>query len=106
MEPVAALPGKNRGRPPVLGKKLDDILQEKVKSMRDRQTAISSSVIIGVGRALLMKHDKMSLSDYGGPLQLDKEWDHSILRRMGFSKWRANSKSKLTLDSVKGNLLG
>lgn len=96
VEPVLSLPCKTRGRPPILEKKLDYVLQEKIKSMREHQAAISSSVVIGVGRAILMKHDKMVLSDFGGPLTLNKEWARSVMKRMGFSKRRANSKSKVT----------
>lgn len=107
-EPVTSFPGKTRGRPPIIGKKLDDMLQEKIKRMREHQAAISSSVVVGVGRALVMKHDKMTLSDFGGPVQLNKEWARSVLRRMGFSKRRANFKSKLTpndFTSVKETFL-
>ena len=93
---VTTLPKKSRGRPPLIGKKLDEKLQEKIVSMREHQAAISSSVVVGIG---LLKYDKSLLSDFRGPIELNKEWAHSVLRRMGFSKRRANSKSKLTPDN-------
>ena len=64
--------------------------------MRSRGTAIGSSVVVGIGRGILLKHDRASLDEFGGPIKLNKEWARSVLRRMGFSKRRANSKSKLT----------
>ena len=67
------------------------MLQENMKSMRDRETAI-----IGACRALLMRHDKVSLSDFGGPMQ---EWARTVLRGMGFREQILNQ--KLTNDFVK-----
>ena len=100
-EPVAvpALPSKKRGRPPILGIKLDEKLQDKILSMRKHQAAVSSSIVIGLGQGLLLKHNKSLLSDFGGPITLNKAWAHCVLRRMGFTKRRGNSKSKLAVDN-------
>lgn len=93
---VTTLPGKKRGRPPVLGVTLDEQLQKRIISMRAHQATINSSVVVGIGRGLLLKHDKASLDDFGGPIKPNKEWARSVLRRMGFRKRRATSKSKVT----------
>ena len=92
---VNALPAKTRGRPPLLGNKLDKHLQELIISMRSRGTPIGSSVVIAIGRGILLKHDKRSLEEFGGHIKLGKEWAKSVLRRMGYTKRRANSKSKV-----------
>ena len=87
---VSSLPSKKRGRPPVLGKNLDEMLQEIILSfMVDQQTVITSSVVIDIVRALLLRFDKSSLSDFGGPINPNKKWAHYILRRMGISKKKA-----------------
>ena len=96
---IKMLPGKKRGRPPGLGRSLDEKLQEMIHSLRERQTAISSTVVAGLGQGLLLKHNKTLLNEYGGPLELNKSWAHSVLRQMGFTKRRATSKSKLTVDN-------
>ena len=70
---VSALPGKKRGRPPILGVNLDGVLQERIISMRIQQTAISTSVVVGIGRGLLLKHDRALLDDFGGPIKPNKE---------------------------------
>lgn len=44
-----------------------------------------------------MKNNKSLLSDFGGPITLEKEWARSVLQRMGFSKRRATSTSKVEL---------
>ena len=96
---VLSLPEKIRGRPPLLGKKCDDMLKELIISMRSRGAPVGTSVVIGVGRGIMLKHSKPMLSEFGGAVSLSKEWAKSVLRRMGFTKRRANSKSKLLLEN-------
>ena len=90
---VDVLPSKKRGRPVLLGEKLDKHLQQLIITMRMRGTPIGTSVVIGVGQGILMKHK--SCCD----IKLNKEWARSVLRRMGFTKRRANSKSKILPDN-------
>ena len=92
---VSSLDGKKRGRPPLLGAKLDLTLRERIVAMRERGTPIGSSTVIGIGRGILLKHDKSSLHEFGGPITLNKDWAVGVLRRMQFMKRRANSKSKV-----------
>ena len=93
---VDILDSKKRGRPPLLGVKLDHQVQDKILSLRAHQAAINSGVVISVARALLLKHNKALLSEFGGPLTLEKEWARQLLRRMGFSERRVTSTSKIT----------
>uniref|UniRef100_A0A1X7V9A7 Uncharacterized protein n=1 Tax=Amphimedon queenslandica TaxID=400682 RepID=A0A1X7V9A7_AMPQE len=95
---VQALPSKKRGRPPILGIKLDGKLR-KILSMRKHQAAVSSSIVIGLSQGLLLKHNKSLLSDFGAPITLNKAWAHCIIRCMSFTKSRGNSKSKLAIDN-------
>ena len=102
---VTELPEKRKGRPPLLGVKLDEQLQRLVE-MRARGTAINSSILIGVGRGILMKSNKSLLHEYGGPIQLSKEWAKSVLRRMGYTKRRANLSQRywwMILPTLKHN---
>ena len=101
---VSSLTPKRLGRPPLLGELLDKKLQAKIFFMRSQQVAINSSVVISVAKALLLKN-KMLLS---GPIYLEKEWARHFLKRMGFSKRRVTSTSKLSLtnfDEHKKNYL-
>lgn len=98
---VDALPVKKRGKPPLLGEKLDKQLQQMIGDMRSRGTPIGTSVIIGVGRGILLKHKKSTVV-------LNKEWAKSVLRRMGYTKRKANSKCKVLPDNfeeIKKNYL-
>ena len=92
---VESLATKKRGRPPLLGSTLDKKLQDIIVSLRRRGTPIGTSVIIGIGRGLLLKHSRSSMNEFGGDITLGKE---CILRRMGFSKRRANSKFKMLVS--------
>lgn len=63
---VNVLPIQKRGKPPLLGEKLDRYLQQVIGKMRSRRTLIGTSVIIGVGKVILLKHKKP-------PVELGKE---------------------------------
>ena len=58
-----------------------------------RGTPTGTSVVIGIGQGILMKHKSHC------DIKLNKEWARSVLRRMGFMKRRANSKSKILPDN-------
>ena len=102
------LSGKKRGRPPLIGTLLDKELQGRIVSMRSLQAVINCNVVLGTARDLLLKNNRSLLSDFGGPITLEKEWARSVLQRMGFSKQRATSTSKVTpthLEELKRNYL-
>ena len=69
--------------------------------MRSRGAPIGTSVIIGIGRGILLKHNRSGLEEFGGSLKLNKEWAKCILRRMGYSKRRANAKAKISPSDFK-----
>ena len=60
--------------------------------MRSQGTAIGTSVVIGVGKGILLKHKKSTV-------ELGKEWAKSVLQQMGYMKRRANSKCKVLPDN-------
>ena len=58
-------------------------------------------MVIGVARGLLLKHNRSFLNDFGGPITLTKDWAICVMRRMGYTKRRANSKSKVLPQDFK-----
>ena len=70
------LPGKKHRKPPLLGEKLDGHLQEIIIGMRSRGASIGTSVIIGIGTGILMKHKKATASSF----KLTKEWAKGVLQ--------------------------
>ena len=61
---IDALPGKKCGKPQLLGEKLDGHLQEFIIGIRSRGTPIGTTVIIGIGTGMLMKHKKATASSF------------------------------------------
>ena len=96
---VHELPMKPRGRPPLLGVKIDNDLQALIKAMRSKGATINSAIVIATGKGLLLKSKRELLYEYGGSITLTKEWAKSVLRRMGCTKRRANSKSKVSVEN-------
>ena len=92
---VTTLPTKRCGRPPVLGERLDKYLQEMILSIRGHGIPIGTSIVMGIGRGIMLKHNRTGLKEFGCLVNLNKEWAKSILHQMGFNKRRANSKSKM-----------
>ena len=88
---VAALSSKKRGRPVLLGAKLDEHLQHLLVGMRARGTSVGTTVVMGVAEGRLIKYK----SQFKSGIKLNKEWARSVLRRMKFTKRKANSKSKV-----------
>uniref|UniRef100_A0A1X7V0U1 DDE-1 domain-containing protein n=1 Tax=Amphimedon queenslandica TaxID=400682 RepID=A0A1X7V0U1_AMPQE len=97
---VKCLPSKTLGRPPILGFKLDHLLQEKIKSMRLRGTPIGTSVVISIGTAIAKKHSYSCEAP-----TLRKEWAKSVFRRMCFSKRRKSKVQPHDFLELKENFL-
>ena len=88
---IVELPEKPKGRPPLLGVKLDQKVQLLIKDIRLRGACVNSDVVIGIGKGLLTKTNRTLLDDYGGPIKLTKNWAKSVLKRMGYTERLANS---------------
>lgn len=80
---MRSLPGKQKGRPPLLGVKLDRYLQE---IMRNHGTPVGTSIIQEVARRILLNNSKSMVEDFGGSIRLNREWARSVLHRMRFTK--------------------
>ena len=87
-----------------MGAKLDEHLQHLLVGMRARGTSVGTTVVMGVAEGILMKYK----SRFKSGIKLNKEWAQSILRRMGFTKRKANSKSKVlpeNFDEIRDQFL-
>ena len=95
---VTALPERKRGRPLLVGDKVDAEIRTIVKSMRDSGAVINTAIITGIAKGVLRKRDRTLLSENGGPIDPGKNWAKSLLYKMGFVKRRGNTKAKVTVD--------
>ena len=94
---VHELPRMKSGRPLLLRDELDDQVQEYIKELRSRGTAVSSSVVIAAAEGIIMNKDANILRENGG-IKLTEEWAKSLLKRMGYVKRRACSKAKIDVE--------
>ena len=89
---VTKLPTKKRGRPFLLGEKVDREVQTIIRTMRDHGAVINTSITIATAKGVVRKRDK-SFEQL-----LTKNWAKSILYRMGFVKRRGNTKAKVDVE--------
>ena len=71
---VCKLPLKKRGRPLLLGERLDSIVQKYIAVTRKVGGSVSTAVFIAGAKGILMTQDRTRLAEFGGPVTLTKVW--------------------------------
>ena len=97
---MSHLSGKKRGRPFLLGEKIDAEVQTIIRAMRDSGAVVNTSIAIAVAMTVVRKRDRSLLKE-GGPLELKKNWAKSILHRMGFAKDEETPRLRLPLSNLR-----
>ena len=90
---VRSLPILKRGRKVMLGEQLDDKVKKYIMALRSAGTPVSSSIVMAVGEGMVKAHDRTMLVQHGGHIQITKAWALSLLKRMGYVKRKATTKS-------------
>ena len=83
---VKSLKMKKCGRPPLLGKNMDNHLQKIITAMKSRGTPIGTNMVCAVAKGTFLKHGKPCVDVNDGKEFSNKEWARSVLHRMGFLK--------------------
>ena len=92
---VSSLPSKKRGRPLLLGDELDKQVQSYVRATRDGKGAVTTTVVLAAGEAIVQYHNKSLSNENGGPINLTRHWARSLLERMNFVKRKATTAAKI-----------
>ena len=92
------LPRKKTGRTLLIGEELDRQVQEYIREARKRELAINASTVICTGHGIMMNKHANRLNDVHGEIKLTKDWAKNFLRRMGFVKRKACSRSKINVE--------
>ena len=79
---VNKLQPKKRGRSLLLGKKLDNAVQEYILKLRECGCPINTHLIIAAARGITQAMDHTRLIEYGGSATLTTSWAKSFLKRM------------------------
>ena len=81
---IVALPVKKHGRPVLLGRELDTLVQKYLRKVRDGGGAISARIVMAATRGIILKCDRNKLVEFGGHIEINRQWAHSLLKRMNF----------------------
>ena len=92
-EEVTSLPARKRGRKVMLGEDLDDKVQNYVEALCTAGTPIGSNIVMAAGEGIVIAHDRTLLVAHGGHITITKSWAMSLLKRMGYVKRKATTKS-------------
>ena len=93
---VNSLPVKKRGRPLLLGDKLDSDVKSYVLAVREAGGVINTAITMAVATAMVRRSDKHLLCENGGPIKITKTWAKSLLHRLKFVKRKACTSAKVT----------
>ena len=70
---------KKHGKPLLLGKKIDAVVQDYILKLCECGSPMNSAVIQTVAKGVLLAMDRMSLAQYGGHIKLSNTWAKSLL---------------------------
>ena len=90
---------KKRGKPLLLGKKIDAVVQEYILKLRECGSPVNSAVVQAVAEGVLLAMDRTSLAQYGGHIKLSNTWEKSLLARMNFTKRKGSTKEKVEVKN-------
>ena len=95
---VTFLPEKKRGRPVLLGDELDEKVQVYLKKIREGGGVVSARITMAAARGIVMSCDRNMLAEFGGHVDLNRNWAYALLRRMKFVQRKGTTaKSKYTV---------
>ena len=63
---LVELPHKKKGRPLLLGDKLDDQVKHYIAYLRSKGTPVNTAVVLGVAHGIVKNHDSSLLTSNGG----------------------------------------
>ena len=96
---VKDLPSKKRGRPLLLGERLDSYVEQYLTMLRGKGGVVNTALVMACAEGFITNHDSNLLTSNGGYITITKDWAKSLLHRMGFVKRRASTSAKVTPDA-------
>ena len=71
-------------------------VQSYIRRVREEGARVSTQIVLGAARGILKTVDKQKLREFGGHIDISRQWALSLLRRMNFIQRKAiTAKSKL-----------
>ena len=94
---VDKLESKKKGRPPLLGNKLDKQVQLYVEELSARKVPINTAIVMSAAEGVVKNHDSNLLLCNGGHIECGKHWAKNFLVHMGYTKRQVNIKYKISI---------
>ena len=88
-ETLNEVKSKPRDRPKLIGEELDSEVCEYIHDLRGEGGVINTTIVQSIGRGVVLKRNKSLLPEFGGKLELSREWGRSVLNRLNFKKRKA-----------------
>ena len=85
---VKCLPVKKRGRPLLLGEKLDTEVKYYIQAVRQGGGVITAAINMAAATAIVRRADRNLLVENGGPISITTNWAKSLLYRLNCVKRR------------------
>jgi hypothetical protein len=95
---ITALNCKRQGRPMLIGEELDSYTRDYIRELRRNGGIVNADIVSSAAIGIFKKHDSNLLQCNGGHIVCNQEWAKNFLRRLGYVKRRANTKSKVTVE--------
>lgn len=83
----------------MLGEELDKHVQKYVAELRQNGCPINTAIVMATAEGILKSRDSNLLQCNGGHININKHWANDFLTRIGYVKRRANTKSKVDVES-------
>ena len=96
---VTKLPSSKRGKPLMLGERLDSEVHSYIKALRDGGGVVTTPVVLAIATAVVESSDRTQLAKYGGPINITSHWAKSLLSWMKFVKQRGGSTKKISVSN-------
>lgn len=96
--PILALPTRQQGRPLLLGKELDDKVQQFIITTRANKGVINTSIVMGAAEVIIAANDSSKLLRNGGHIMITKAWVKSLFKRMHFVKRKCSNAGKVPVS--------
>ena len=92
---VTALTTKEKGRPLLLEKNLDDLVKEWIENLRILGGIMNTTVVMAGAQGIILSRDATKLQLHGGHINITKSWARSLLISMGFFKRKCSNAGKV-----------
>lgn len=94
---IESLPIKQKGRPLLVGAKLDKAIQDYLVSLRSAGGVVNTAILLAAAEGIISARCPGKLQKQGGDLCIGKDWAKSLMNRMGFVKRKGSNAGKVVV---------